>query len=76
MAQIAQSLEGCLGARLTGAGFGGCCVCLTSRDQARSVAENLAIRYQAATRIKPEVFITSPVEGAGLIRDGSSPSNL
>lgn len=76
MAQIAQSLEGCLGARLTGAGFGGCCVCLTSRDQARSVAENLAIRYQALTRIKPEIFITSPVEGAGLIRDGSSPSNL
>jgi len=67
MVQIAQSLEGCLGARLTGAGFGGCCVCLVNRENADAFVNELTVRYQAAMGIKPDIFAASISKGAGLI---------
>lgn len=39
----------CFGARMTGAGFGGCAVALVERGQADGVAEGALERYRAAT---------------------------
>jgi galactokinase len=68
MAGIAQSLDGCYGARLTGAGFGGCTVNLVEKNLAEEFSSALAKRYQAETSLAPEVFITRPSSGASLLR--------
>jgi galactokinase len=64
---VAQSLDGCYGARLTGAGFGGCTVNLVARDQADEFAASLAKGYEAETDLKPEIYITRASNGAELV---------
>jgi galactokinase len=55
---------GAAGARLTGAGFGGCIVALSQRNHADDVAAKTAIRYRAATGIEPSAFVAPAVDGA------------
>jgi galactokinase len=68
MVNIAQSLEGCYGARLTGAGFGGCTVNLVARQNADEFARTLGVHYEAETGLHPEIYITHASNGAELIR--------
>ena len=68
MANIAQSLEGCYGARLTGAGFGGCTVNLVANEQAETFAQSLAKGYESETGLHPEIYITRASNGAELIK--------
>ncbi len=67
MAQVAQSLDGCYGARLTGAGFGGCTVNLVARDRADPFMAALAARYRAETGLHAEIYLCRPSAGAGLV---------
>ena len=67
MVEIAQNLPGCLGARLTGAGFGGCTVNLVEKTSAQSFADELTARYQQASNLKPEIYICRASEGARII---------
>lgn len=69
MAEIAQSLSGCLGARLTGAGFGGCTVNLVEKKDAQSFAAELAARYAQSTGLKPEIYICRVSDGAKVIAE-------
>jgi galactokinase len=68
MANVAQSLDGCYGARLTGAGFGGCTVNLVAHEQAERFSERLAKGYQSQTGYQPEIYITRASNGAELLR--------
>jgi galactokinase len=45
LVEVAQSLKGCYGARLTGAGFGGCTVHLVERDHADGFVRTLGKAY-------------------------------
>ena len=67
MVNVAQSLPGCYGARLTGAGFGGCTVNLVARAQAESFSSTLAAGYESETGFPPEIYICSASKGADLI---------
>lgn len=67
MTRIAQSLDGCYGARLTGAGFGGCTVNLVEKSLAKEFSAALGKQYQAETSLAPEVFITHASSGASLL---------
>ena len=60
---------GAYGARLTGAGFGGCTVNLVQSANARSFARALALRYHERTGISPEIYDGTPAAGAS-VTDG------
>jgi galactokinase len=67
MTKIAQSLDGCYGARLTGGGFGGCTVNLVARDKAEHFTKTLAAKYETDTGLLPEIYTCRASSGAGLI---------
>lgn len=66
MVQIAQSLPGCIGARLTGGGFGGCTVNLVASDQVDNFARSLGPEYERRTGLHPEIYICQASGGAGV----------
>jgi len=68
MVNLAQALEGCYGARLTGAGFGGCTVNLVAKESADDFAMSLAKGYEKETRLHPEIYITRASNGAELLK--------
>ena len=63
MVESAEGLPGCWGGRMTGGGFGGCTVNLVSAESAKAFAEQIAARYHARTKIHPDIYIGSPVDG-------------
>jgi galactokinase len=64
MAEIAESLKGYCGGRMTGGGFGGCTVNLVKTNDAQKFAAQIAERYQAAIGIKPDIYVCSAANGA------------
>ena len=64
MAEIAESLEGYCGGRMTGGGFGGCTVNLVKTNSAEQFAKQIAERYQATTGIKADIYVCSAANGA------------
>lgn len=67
MVEIADSQPGCFGARMTGAGFGGCAVALVQNSSAPSFADEVAVAYQEQTGFQPYVYICHPTNGAELV---------
>ena len=65
MVGLARTEAGCLGARMTGAGFGGCAVALVERIAATTFAVDVARRYERATGLVPHVYISDASAGAG-----------
>ena len=61
----ARQLEGCIGARMTGAGFGGCALALVQEDWVESFTEQLVAKYTEVIGYKPDCY---PV----IIKDGVS----
>ena len=66
MVEIAQGLPGCLGARLTGAGFGGCTINIVEKAYVKEFVRQLTKGYQGATGIFPDITICRSTEGASL----------
>ena len=67
MVEVAQGLRGCYGARLTGAGFGGCTINLVEREQAGEFVERLANGYKSKTGLHPGIYICRASDGARLL---------
>jgi galactokinase len=64
----AAASPGCLGARLTGGGFGGCTVNLVASDAVPAFCASLRRRYHEATGIDPPlVFAAQPAPGVRVI---------
>jgi galactokinase len=64
LVDLASSNPGVYGARMTGGGFGGCTVNLLRADDAASFEEHIALAYQEATGIIPEIYVCEPAQGA------------
>jgi galactokinase len=56
--------EACYGARMTGAGFGGCAVALVKDDGAEDFIAAVAPHYQQATGHQPSLYVCHPAPGA------------
>ena len=59
--------SGAFGARLTGAGFGGCVVGLVAAGEVDGVVANAAARYRSITGLTPIPLVVRAVDGAGLV---------
>jgi len=64
MVEAMRSASGCYGARLTGAGFGGCAVALVEPSAQQTVADTIYEKYPKVTNIWPEVYTTRASAGA------------
>jgi galactokinase len=64
MVEVAESLPGYRGGRMTGGGFGGCTVNLVEAVDAQRFAEQVSERYRSAIGINPDVYICSAADGA------------
>jgi galactokinase len=64
LVNTATGLPGCYGARLTGAGFGGCTISLVDSDQADPFVKSLRELYQIQTGKEAEVYICHASRGA------------
>lgn len=56
------------GARMTGGGFGGCCVALMPIEMVDTVKEAIEHHYEAHTGIKESIYICRPQAGAGEVK--------
>ena len=68
MVEIANEQSACYGARMTGAGFGGCAVALVSEDSVESFCKDVSKAYKEKTGIEPAIFGTTPSEGCSSFR--------
>jgi galactokinase len=59
----ALKCEGCIGARMTGAGFGGCAIAVVKRDAVSSFIKNVEKEYLIRTGLKADFYISGIGEG-------------
>ena len=67
MVNSARRQSGCLGARMTGAGFGGCAIALVRQADVTPFMANVAREYEQTTGLTPDLFPCQPSAGAGLV---------
>ena len=75
ISDIARNTTGCFGARMTGAGFGGCAVALIAREQEQSFIEHVTKSYTEQTKLTPRLYVCQASDGATLSSDHSDHSS-
>ena len=66
IAECARKAQGCYGARMTGAGFGGCAVALVNTKSIDAFVEQLLKDYVEASDRKAHLYVCSPSDGASV----------
>jgi galactokinase len=61
--EFSRNYPGCIGARMTGAGFGGCAIALIKKDSFNDFSEKLSVYYNERIGYKPGVFASEPADG-------------
>ncbi|MGB9666592.1 MAG: galactokinase [Candidatus Cryosericum sp.] len=59
----ALQAPGCLGARMTGAGFGGCAIALVHQEAMPAFTVSVQAGYVAATNLEPAFYVTRAANG-------------
>ena len=67
LVNLALKQEGVLGARMTGAGFGGCTVNLIEKNYLDAFKKKIKNEYKKITGIIPDIYLTPPAEGAKVL---------
>jgi galactokinase len=64
---LALAEPGCFGARMTGAGFGGCAVALFDRAEVVAAVPRIAAAYRDETGIEPDIYPCRPAGGTSIL---------
>ena len=67
LVHTAWEQEGVLGARMTGAGFGGCAIALVRKDAVDAFKENVDHKYQEVVGYAPSFYIAEVAGGSCLL---------
>ncbi len=67
ISELARKHPACWGARMTGAGFGGCGVALVTADRAEEFTSEVEAAYRAETGLAGSLYVCRPVDGARLV---------
>jgi len=68
---VEESLKakGCVGARMTGAGFGGCAIAIVEKNKVESFIQNVFAAYFNKTNIKASFYTTSIESGVRILEN-------
>lgn len=55
--------DGCIGARMTGAGFGGCCIALVEKDKTERFITYVSKKYAEKTGLNADFYLAEIVDG-------------
>ena len=69
--EIAEAIGeqgGVYGCRMTGGGFGGCCVALVKASAVDDISKKIAADYKAKTGIAASIFASRPAAGATVVK--------
>ena len=62
----ARGTDGCLGARMTGAGFGGCAVALVDSEKAPAFCTKVEALYRSRSGHEPQLYVSAATAGASV----------
>ena len=63
----ALKINGCIGARMTGAGFGGCAIALVDNTKVEEFKEKVSLAYEKVTGITPSFYTSNIGEGTHVL---------
>ncbi|HLO90030.1 MAG: galactokinase [Chloroflexota bacterium] len=63
----ARKVKGVLGARMTGAGFGGCAIAIVDNRYVEALINKVGLAYEAEIGLKPIFYVARVGNGAGLV---------
>ncbi len=69
LTEIARSVDGVIGTRMTGAGFGGCTVSILHKNALETFRTRITTEYQKQTSIEPEIYLCNISDGAQIFFD-------
>ena len=64
LTELSRTADGCIGSRMTGAGFGGCTVSLVKKDKIENFIKTVSASYKKATGLNAEFYETTIEDGA------------
>jgi galactokinase len=65
--QLAQAQPGCFGARMTGAGFGGCALAMVEKAAINSFTKQVSLGFAADMGIEPREFTVQSSDGVHIL---------
>ena len=65
LTELAWSVDGVIGSRITGGGFGGCTVSIVKNESIDLFKSTIGEKYKEKTGIEPEFYIAEISDGAG-----------
>lgn len=67
LVELSKTIPGCIGARLSGGGFGGISIHLVKKNDAKLYTERICTAFKLQTGIEPQSFCCGVGNGAGFI---------
>lgn len=64
---LARRQPGCVGARMTGAGFGGCALAIVEESRAAGLARRVSEAYNDACGLQAEAYVCGAADGVGVL---------